>query len=100
MVRAERKRARLPALAEDGVQEEADSRFANMSDRDCEEMLRGMLPDLKKNEITRIIEDNFYAIRADIRQLIDLECQTPGDDGATDGTGESMEQAIKPASEK
>lgn len=99
VVRAERKRARLPALAEDGVQEEVDRRFARMSDRDCEEMLRGMLPDLKKNEITRIIEDNFYAIRADIRQLIDLECQTPGGDGATDGTGGSMEQAIKPISE-
>ena len=61
-------------------------------------MLRGMLPDLKKNEITRIIEDNFYAIRADIRQRIDLECQSPGDDGA-DGAGGSMEQSIKPASE-
>ena len=98
-VRSERKRGRLPALPEEDVQEEADRRFARMTDADCERMLRGMLPELKEKEIARVIEENFYAIRADIRQLIDLECQSAEDEGMTDGAGGSMEQSIKPASE-
>ena len=99
LVRSERKRDRLSALPEEDVQEEADRRFARMTDADCEQMLRGMLPELKEKEIARVIEENFYAIRADIRQLIDLECQSAEDEGMTDGTGGSMEQSIKPASE-
>lgn len=99
LVRSERKRDRLPALPEEDVQEEADRRFARMTDDDCEQMLRGMLPELKEKEIARVIEENFYAIRADIRQLIDLECQSAEDEGMTDGAGGSMEQSIKPASE-
>lgn len=91
-VRSERKRDRLAALPEEDVQEEADRRFARMTDADCEQMLRGMLPELKEKEIARVIEENFYAIRADIRQLIDLECQSAEDEGVTDGAGGSMEQ--------
>ena len=99
LVRSERKRDRLSALPEEDVQVEADRRFARMTDADCEQMLRGMLPDLKEKEIARVIEENFYAIRADIRQLIDREGQSAEDEGMTDGTGGSMEQSIKPASE-
>ena len=71
-----------------------------MSDRDCEAVLRGMLPELKRKEIDRIIEDNFYAIRDDIRRLVDLECRPPGEDGGPgwDGSG-TMGQSFKPASE-
>ena len=99
-VRSGRKGERQPALTEDAVQEEADRRLSGMSDRDCEDMLREMLPALEEKEIARTVEDNFYAIRDDIRRLIDLECQPPGEDGGPgwDGGG-TMEQAFKPASE-
>ena len=100
-VRTERKKGRLPALPEDAVQEEVDRRFARMTDRDCEKTLRGMLPELKQKEIARTIEDNFYAIRGDIRRLIELECQQEEDDSLEeDAGGGSVEQAIKPATEK
>ena len=33
-----------------------------------------MMPELERKEIARIIEDNFYAIRGDIRKLIEQEC--------------------------
>ncbi|MBQ3955055.1 MAG: TraM recognition domain-containing protein, partial [Clostridia bacterium] len=73
-IRSERKRSRRPSLSEEAVQKEADRRFAGMKDRECEEMLRAMIPELEKKQIARVIEDNFYAIKEDIRQLIELEC--------------------------
>lgn len=75
IVREERK-----GIGEDGVLAEAERRLSALSEADCEDMLRAMLPDLERKEIARVIEDNFYGIRADIRQLIENECPdgTPG----------------------
>ena len=45
---------RQPALTEDDVQEEADRRLSGMPDRDCEEMLREMLPTLAAESLPDI----------------------------------------------
>ena len=73
-VRKEWKRKRLFGYKEEALNEEVDRRLSAMTDAECEDTLRAMLPELEKREIARIIEDNYYAIKADIRQLIELEC--------------------------
>ena len=73
-VRKAWKRKRLFGYKEEALNEEVDRRLAAMTDAECEDTLRAMLPELEKKEIARIIEDNYYAIKADIRQLIELEC--------------------------
>ena len=73
-VRKEWKRKRLFGYKEEALNEEVDRRLSAMTDAECEDTLRAMIPELEKREIARIIEDNYYAIKADIRQLIELEC--------------------------
>ena len=73
-VRREWKRRLRFTYSEEALQREVDRRLEAMSEDECERTLRGMLPELEKKEIARIIEDNFYAIKADIRRLIELEC--------------------------
>ncbi len=71
---------------------EAERRLAALSEADCEDMLREMLPDLERKEIARVIEDNFYGIRADIRQLIENECP---DVTAGGPSGEILEESLE-----
>ena len=73
-VRAEWKRQKKSGYVEEDIQAEADTRLAALSHAECEDLLRGMMPELERKEIARIIEDNFYAIRGDIRKLIEQEC--------------------------
>ncbi len=73
-VRAEWKRQKKSGYVEEDIQAEADARLAALSHAECEDLLRGMMPELERKEIARIIEDNFYAIRGDIRKLIEQEC--------------------------
>ena len=73
-IRSEWKREHRQGYSEDVLAEEADRRLAAMSDDECETMLRAMIPELERKEISRIIEDNFYAIKGDIRELIEQEC--------------------------
>ena len=73
-IRSEWKRGRHARFTEEDVQAEADRRLAGLSNGDCEAILRAMLPELEKREIARTIEDNFYAIKEDIRRLIEQEC--------------------------
>ena len=73
-VRREWKRQKKSGYSEEDVQAEADARLADLSHAECEDLLRGMMPELERKEIARIIEDNFYAIRGDIRKLIEQEC--------------------------
>ena len=73
-IRSEWKREHRQGYSEDVLAEEADRRLAAMSDEECETMLRAMIPELERKEISRIIEDNFYAIKGDIRELIEQEC--------------------------
>lgn len=49
-------------------------------------MLRGMIPELEKKEIAHIIEDNYYAIKEDIRELIDQECPPPEEEAYVEET--------------
>ena len=62
------------SFSADELEDEAERRLGGMSEEECETMLREMLPELEKKEIARIIEEKFYAIKEDIRQLIMLEC--------------------------
>ena len=73
-VRREWRRSLRLAYKEEALQKEADRRLSAMTDAECEETLRAMIPELEKKQIARVIEDNYYAIKADIRQLIELEC--------------------------
>ena len=73
-VRREWRRSLRLAYKEEALQQEADRRLSVMTDAECEETLRAMIPELEKKQIARVIEDNFYAIKEDIRQLIELEC--------------------------
>ena len=73
---------------EDGLLAEVDSRFNAMTDAECEAMLREMLPELERKEMARVMEDNFYRIRADIRKLIENECP---EEPAGDSSGTAME---------
>lgn len=73
-VRAEWKRQKKSGYVEEDIQAEADTRLADLSHAECEDLLRGMMPELERKEIARIIEDNFYVIRGDIRKLIEQEC--------------------------
>ena len=73
-VRREWKRQKKSGYVEEDIQAEADTRLAALSHAECEDLLRGMMPELERKEIARIIEDNFYAIRGDIRKLIEQEC--------------------------
>ena len=73
-VRREWRRSLRLAYKEEALQQEADRRLSAMTDAECEETLRAMIPELEKKQIARVIEDNYYAIKADIRQLIELEC--------------------------
>ena len=73
-VRREWRRSLRLAYKEEALQQEADRRLSAMTDAECEETLRAMIPELEKKQIARVIEDDYYAIKADIRQLIELEC--------------------------
>ena len=73
-VRAEWRREKRQTWTEDEVQSEANKRLNAMTDEQCTKMLRDMIPELERKEVARIIEDNFYAIRADIHRLIENEC--------------------------
>ena len=77
LVISEWKRSRRPFTAEQ-VQEEAERRLDSLPGNVCEAMLRGMIPELERQEIARIIEENFYSVKEDIRRLIQLECPDPG----------------------
>ena len=73
-VRGEWERARRPSYKEEELEQEADRRLEAMTDTECDRTLRAMLPSLEKKEVAQIIEENYYAIKANIRQLIELEC--------------------------
>ena len=98
-VRSEWKKAQK-AYKEEELVAEADRRLATLSDQDCEKMLREMLPELERKEIARIIEDNFYAIKANIRTLLERECPESDTEPAEEpSSGEQLDivsQTVSP----
>ena len=88
------------AYKEEELVAEADRRLATLSDQDCEKMLREMLPELERKEIARIIEDNFYAIKANIRTLLERECPESDTEPAEEpSSGEQLDivsQTVSP----
>ncbi|MBR1435298.1 MAG: type IV secretory system conjugative DNA transfer family protein [Bacteroidales bacterium] len=91
-IRAEWKREHRPRYSEAELQQAADARLAAMSDAECEAMLRGMIPELEQKEIARIIEDNFYAIKGDIRELIEQECPPEEEEAYVEETTQENNQ--------
>ena len=80
------KRVRRQDFSPDELEGEAERRLGAMTDEECEKMLRGMIPELEKKEIAHIIEDNYYAIKEDIRELIDQECPPPEEEAYVEET--------------
>ena len=62
------------------LDEEAQRRLALMNDEECEVMLRSLMPSIEKEEIGRIIEENYDAIKKHIELLISLEYSKSEDD--------------------
>lgn len=85
-IRKEWRRSLRFRYKEEDLLREVENRMNRMSDEDCERFLREMLPDLEKKEIARTIEDNYYAIKDDIRQLIEEECPKEGGDTCVEET--------------
>ena len=98
-VRSEWKKAQK-AYKEEELVAEADRRLATLSDQDCEKMLRDMLQELERKEIARIIEDNFYAIKANRRTLLERECPESDTEPAEEpSSGEQLDivsQTVSP----
>jgi len=64
------------SYSKEDLDAEVSRRLSLMSDDECTKVLQSLMPEIERKEINRIIEDNFYAIKGDIKQLIELECQT------------------------
>lgn len=79
-VRRERRAAGKGPADDEQVRTEAEGRLAALTEAECSAILEGMLPELEEREIARIIEDNFYAVKDDIRSLVEAGCPS-GDDG-------------------
>ena len=88
-VRREWRRARREGYDEDELVQEAERRLTKMTQSACEGVLRAMLPELETREIDRVIEDNYYAIKADIERLIELECPESGQEAFVEEVMES-----------
>lgn len=72
-VRKEWRRAFRFLYKEEDLQQEVERRISAMSDEECEKILREMLPSLEEKEINRIIENKYYSIKDEIRELIRSE---------------------------
>lgn len=54
---------------------EVSRRLDAMTDQQCRDMLEELMPQIRRQDINRIMEDNYYVIKGDIRQLIELESE-------------------------
>ncbi len=62
------------AWTPDQLDNEVDKRYEAMSPEERLAILESMMPQLEKDYIQRRMEDNYAAIKGDIRELIDDEC--------------------------
>ncbi len=61
---------------------EVDRRFEALSEGERRKMLDKLMPGIEKREIQRVMENNYAAIKGDIRQLIESEYHEGGYDDA------------------
>ena len=61
------------AFSKEMLDADVDKRLCALSEEDCDKILEMLMPEIEKKEINRIMEDNYYAIKGDIRQLIEME---------------------------
>ena len=71
VIRREWKRSLRLNYDEKDVDSEMYRRLAAMTDAERERILRSKLPDLEKEKVERVIEDNYEAIKDDIKRLIE-----------------------------
>ena len=71
VIRREWKRSLRLNYDEKDVDSEMYRRLAAMTDAERERILRSKLPDLEKEKVERVIEDNYEAIKDDIKKLIE-----------------------------
>ena len=58
------------SFSEEELLTEVDQRRVGMSDAECEDILRGMMPEILQDEIADVIAYNYRRIRQDIEDLI------------------------------
>ena len=74
-IRKEWRRKLKFIFSKEELDAEINKRLSAMSDDECTELLKSLMPEIEKKEINRILEDNFYAIKGDIKQLLEIECE-------------------------
>ena len=72
-VRKEWKPKMKAIFSKASLEAEVETRFAKMSDDECNRVLKTLMPEIEKVAINRRMEENFYAIRGHIKQLIEME---------------------------
>ena len=72
-VSAEWKTDKKESYTAEELEQEVERRLEAMTTDECEKMLRSMMPSIERDEIARIIEENYDAIKNDIKLLIKTE---------------------------
>lgn len=72
-VRKEWKPKMKALFSKASLEAEVETRFSALSDEQCTEILKELMPDIERMAINRRMEENFYAIRGHIKQLIEME---------------------------
>ena len=72
-VSAEWKTGKKESYTAEELEQEVERRLEAMTSDECEEMFRSMMPSIERDEIARIIEENYDAIKNDIKLLIKTE---------------------------
>ena len=72
-VYAEWKTGKKESFTAEELEQEVERRLEAMTTDECEKMLRSMMPSIERDEIARIIEENYDAIKNDIKLLIKTE---------------------------
>lgn len=88
------------AFSKDALDAEVDKRMAALSDSQCQEIIKELMPEIERAEINRIMEENFYAIKGDIRELIELESTPEEKDGGNMTVEETVSQTTEPVEKK
>ncbi len=61
---------------ESDIRDEAARRTRCLTDRQRKRLIEQLMPKLEQDEIAHVIEENFYAIKNDIEELVAAECPT------------------------
>lgn len=100
-----RRRMGLKPLTRDALADRVQQKISSMSAAEYEDVLRIMLPEIRRRDIYRIIEKNYYDIKEDIYELVRTECaqsdgaerELPSDDTPemTESLSEHLEREVE-----